>query len=79
MVMPFCPNDPDETAEACVLGNLSDEQASLFAWHLARCPSCRRVLAFNFRYIAAIREAARRYLSAKSSESSKPKTGSAAG
>jgi hypothetical protein len=79
MVMPLCPTDPDETAEACVLGLLGDEEASLFAWHLAQCPSCRRVLAFNFRYIAAIREAARKYVSDESSILSKPRTDSAAG
>jgi hypothetical protein len=58
-----CPNDPDETAEASLMGILTDEECSQFVLHLTCCQACRRILALNLRYIPAMREAAKRCLS----------------
>jgi hypothetical protein len=73
-----CPPDPDEMAEAFVTGSLSDEEASRFAWHVAQCVPCRRIVGFNLRYIPAIKEASRAY-AADHPSAKKLKTAGAAG
>jgi hypothetical protein len=57
-----CPPDPDEIAEASLLGTLSREENSLFARHIEECSYCRRILEFNRGYVAAMKEAASQYV-----------------
>jgi len=64
----LCPYNPDEIAESSVMGTISDEEYSQFAWHLAHCQQCRRILALNLRYVPAMREAAKRYASKRAAK-----------
>lgn len=51
-----CPADPEETAEAHLLGNLSPDEARTFEKHCGNCSSCAAILA----YVVAMKQAEQR-------------------
>jgi hypothetical protein len=53
-----CPVEPDEIAEAYLLGSLTEEQCTAFEDHFLGCPRCSERLQFTQDYIEAIRSAA---------------------
>ena len=55
-----CPDDPAETAEAYLMGNLQAAQASEFEGHLIGCVRCAAALEAAADFIEAMRRAARK-------------------
>lgn len=54
-----CPLDPEETAEAYVLGTLSPEVAAAFEDHYLTCAACAAVVEAADEYVRAMRAAAK--------------------
>ena len=52
-----CPTDPEETADALLVGDFTPAALS-FAEHIKACPACARVVCENTKFIEAIRAAA---------------------
>jgi anti-sigma factor RsiW len=55
-----CPIDRDETAEAYVLGNLPEAEASSFKHHVATCSDCQAAVRRAEDFVRAIRDAAKK-------------------
>ncbi len=55
-----CPNNPEEVAEAYVMGTLSAEQATAFENHYVGCNRCALVLQKVVEYVDAMRAAAKK-------------------
>jgi hypothetical protein len=49
-----CPGDPDETAEAYLLGRLSQQQHEAFEDHFISCPLCTERLQLTEDFIKAV-------------------------
>jgi anti-sigma factor RsiW len=60
MEVSCCPADPDETAEAYLLGRLPEEQSAAFEEHFLGCPRCSERLQFTDDFIEAVHHAAER-------------------
>jgi hypothetical protein len=55
-----CPDNPEEVAEAYVMGTLSAEQATAFQNHYVGCNRCAVVLQETAEYVEAMRAAAKK-------------------
>ncbi|MBS1856126.1 MAG: hypothetical protein JST11_12225 [Acidobacteria bacterium] len=55
----LCPADPEEVAEAYVMGRLPQDQVTAFEDHYVACDACATVLQKQAEYVAAIRSAAK--------------------
>jgi anti-sigma factor RsiW len=57
-LLPTCPPEPDESAEAYVMQKLSAEKAGRFRNHIGGCERCRQCVAFYEAYVEDMRAAA---------------------
>jgi anti-sigma factor RsiW len=55
-----CPQDPQESAEAYLLGRLPPDQAREFEDHYIACAMCAEVVEETDRFVTAIKQAADR-------------------
>ncbi len=55
-----CPIDRDEIAEAFVLGNLPEAEASTFQRHLAGCSDCQAAVKRAADFVRAMEDAAKK-------------------
>lgn len=58
-----CPADPEEIAEAYIMGTLTKEQAAAFEEHYSGCNPCATVLQNTAEYVDAMRAAAKKLCS----------------
>ena len=56
----LCPADPDQAAEAYLLGRLPREKAIEFEEHYLSCPRCSERLQFTETFVLAFRRATER-------------------
>jgi anti-sigma factor RsiW len=55
-----CPANPEETAEAYLLGKLPADEARAFENHYITCPKCAAILRQTDKYVVAGRRATER-------------------
>jgi hypothetical protein len=58
-LLPPCPADPEETAEAFVMKRMDPTEASAYEVHLAHCQACAKVVEATRAFVQAIRDAGR--------------------
>jgi hypothetical protein len=58
MIVDRCPVDPDEIAEAYLLGTLPKERQAAFEEHFIGCPQCGDRLQFTEEFVSAVRRVA---------------------
>lgn len=58
-----CPADPEEIAEAYIMGTLTKEQVVAFEEHYSGCNPCATVLQNTAEYVEAMRAAAKKLCS----------------
>jgi anti-sigma factor RsiW len=58
MMVNRCPVDPDEVADAYLLGTLPREQQAAFEEHYIGCPRCGDRLQFTEEFIGAVQRVA---------------------
>lgn len=58
MIVDRCPVDPDEIAEAYLLGTLPKKREAAFEKHFIGCPQCGDRLQFTEAFVSAVRRVA---------------------